>query len=124
MDPALLKSGAGKADHNDATSPESRFLGQKITDCPELDQLAAPITYVHVGMPPFLIIHGGADPIVPVEQSLRFYQRIKEVAGESQVELFIAKGQGHHGESWYQESWLSDICFAFLEKKMKDEKEK
>jgi dipeptidyl aminopeptidase/acylaminoacyl peptidase len=124
MDEAFRKSGLGKSDHDDATSPESRFLGEKITDCPELCQLAAPITYVSKQMPPFLIIHGGADQIVPVEQSLRFYERIKAVAGEGQVELFVAKNQHHHGASWYQEEWLSDICFAFLQKKMSDRKGK
>lgn len=123
MDQDFLKSGTGRCDHDDATSPESRFLGAKITDVPELARLAAPITYVHKDMPPFLIIHGDSDPIVPVEQSLRFYEKIKAVAGESKVELFIAKGEGHHGNPWYQESWLSDICFAFLAEKMNDQKE-
>jgi dipeptidyl aminopeptidase/acylaminoacyl peptidase len=122
MDEDFKKSKLGKSDHDDASSPESRFLGEKITDCPELCRLSAPLTYVSKSMPPFLIIHGSADPIVPVEQSLRFYERIKEVAGESRVELFIAKGQLHHGSPWYQEEWLSDICFAFLQKKMNDQK--
>jgi dipeptidyl aminopeptidase/acylaminoacyl peptidase len=122
MDEDLKKSGKGRADHDDATSPESRFLGQKITDVPSLSRLAAPITYVHPGQPPFLIIHGGDDPIVPVEQSLRFYEKIQTIAGKDAAELFIAKGQGHHGTPWYQEEWLSEICFAFLQKKMNDEK--
>jgi dipeptidyl aminopeptidase/acylaminoacyl peptidase len=124
MDEDFKKSGLGRPDHDEAASPESRFLGEKITDCPELSRLSAPITYVRQDMPPFLIIHGGADQIVPVEQSQRFYERIKAVAGEERVELFIAKGQRHHGSPWYQEEWLSDICLSFLQKKMNDEKRK
>jgi acetyl esterase/lipase len=122
MDEDFRQSGLGKADHDESSSPESRFLGQRITSCPELCRLAAPITYVSREMPPFLIIHGGADQIVPVEQSLRFYEKIKAAAGADKVELFIAKGQKHHGAPWYQETWVSDICFAFLAKYMSDEK--
>jgi dipeptidyl aminopeptidase/acylaminoacyl peptidase len=124
MDKEMKKSGLGKADHDEASSPESEFLGRKITTCPELVRLASPITYVSRSMPPFLIIHGSADPIVPVEQSLRFYERIKEVCGKERVELFVANGQGHHGSPWYQETWLSDICFGFLEKIFHSERSK
>lgn len=89
MDPALTKSGAGKADHNDATSPESRFLGQKITDAPELDKLASPITYVHVGMPPFLIIHGGADFTDIQNKSISYITTFNFVADFSATTDFI-----------------------------------
>lgn len=114
MDPELRASGAGTPDHDDPFSPESRFLGEGILTNPDLVRMASPITYVHKGMAPFLIVHGGADQVVPVEQSQRFYDAIKKANGETNVELFIAKGEKHHGAPWYHETWLSDICFSFI----------
>lgn len=119
MDKAFKKSKLGTPDHNEAKSPESLFLGMQITKCPELVRLAAPITYIHKDIPPFLIIHGGSDQVVPVEQSQMLYEKIKDVAGSNKVELFIAKGQLHHGAPWYHEKFVSDLCFDFLERVFK-----
>lgn len=116
MDEEFIKSKLGRPDHSEESSPESKFLGIKITSCKELVKLASPITYVNKDMPPFLIIHGGADQVVPVEQSIDFYNRIKEVAGEDKAELFVAKNQLHHGAKWYHELWVSDICFEFIKR--------
>lgn len=114
MDAAFEKSRAGKADHNAADSPESRFLGAEITQIPELCQLACPCTYVGKDTPPFLIVHGGADPIVPVEQSATFYRALKNAASGQQHKLFIADGKPHHGDPWYQEPWVAEMGFEFL----------
>ncbi len=45
-----------------------------------LSQLS-PIEKVHPGMPPFLLIHGTADPIVPVGQSRAMCAKIQSVGG-------------------------------------------
>jgi acetyl esterase/lipase len=114
MDEELKVSRSGTPDHDEPSSPESKFLGQGILTNPSLVRMAAPLTYVHKGMPPFLIVHGGADQVVPVEQSQHFYEAIKKMNGQDNVELFIAKGEKHHGAPWYHEVWLSDICFSFI----------
>jgi len=36
----------------------------------------APINFVHVGMSPFLIIHGLADKTVPIQESVNFQQKV------------------------------------------------
>lgn len=114
MDPALAASGAGPADHNEAISPESRFLGCKITEIPELCRLAAPVTHVTADTPPFCIFHGERDQVVPCEQSLALAEAIRAAAGEDRVELHIEKGKPHHGHPWYHEKWVSDACIRFL----------
>lgn len=119
MDKALKKSGCGVPDHNEADSPESRFLGRPITEVPELVKLACPCTYVTEKTPPVCIIHGSADQTVPVEQSITFYNTLVEKAGEDKVEIHIVEGKLHHGDPWFHEPWVADICLDFLDKVLK-----
>lgn len=64
---------------------------------------ASPSRYFHKDMPPFLIMHGDADELVPVEQSTNIYQRLQELG--CPAEFHIIKGQGHgffQGDEAYQ----------------------
>ena len=115
MDEAFKVSGSGVPDHDEATSPESRFMGMPITAAPELMRLACPCTYVHRDMPPVYIIHGGIDQIVPVEQSIAFADAIRQGAGEEKVTLHIVEGKLHHGDPWYNEPWVAAECYDFLD---------
>ena len=55
--------------HDDPGSPESRLIGGPIEEHPEACARANPISYVTPAAPPFLILHGQADPYVPHHQS-------------------------------------------------------
>jgi alpha-L-fucosidase 2 len=82
------------------------FLGLKGPG-PEADRLlreASPITYVKRAMPPFLLIHGDADPTVPYTQSTKLCERIKQ-AGAS-CELFAVKGGAHGMGGWEKDPAL------------------
>jgi alpha-L-fucosidase 2 len=59
---------------------------------------ASPATYVHAKMPPYLLIHGTADPLVDYEQSVDMCSGMNE-AGAS-CELFTVEGGGHGVENW------------------------
>ena len=113
MDEALKASGKGVPDHSEDMSPESQFLGAPITRVPELVRLASPIAHVSADTVPFLIIHGGADAVVPTEQSVAFYEALKEAGANAR--LHIAEGKPHHGDPWYHEKWVSDMCLDFLD---------
>ena len=119
MDEAFRKTGVGIPDHDLPTSPESLFLGAHITEVPELVRLACPAVHVTKDVVPFLIVHGGADPVVPVEQSKTFYNAIVSAGGEDRARLFIKEDGGHHGSPWYDETWLSDMCLDFLDSVLK-----
>ncbi len=54
---------------------------------------ASPVTYVSSGDPPFLIIHGDMDPIVPLAQSQELADSLK--AAGVPVSLVVVKGGGH-----------------------------
>lgn len=114
MDEDFTLSRAGVADHNGEDSPESRFLGAVITHIPELCRMACPCAYAAPSTPPFLIVHGGCDEIVPVEQSKRFYDALHDAAPDTQHRLYIAEGKLHHGHPWYEEEWVADMGFSFL----------
>jgi len=62
-----------------------------------LSQLS-PIDNVRTGMPPFLFIHGTADPLVPFEQSTRMCDRMK--AAGAACEVLPIPGAGH-GIRWW-----------------------
>ncbi|MGM9615795.1 MAG: alpha/beta hydrolase fold domain-containing protein [Oscillospiraceae bacterium] len=113
MDEAFKKSGTGIPDHDGAMSPESQFLGAPITSVPELVQLASPIAHVHAETVPFLILHGSGDQVVPVEQSKAFYDALTQAGADAR--LHIAEGKPHHGDPWYHEAWVSELCLDFLD---------
>lgn len=54
---------------------------------------ASPITHVSADSPPFLLIHGEADQVVPVEQSLLFAEAL--TAAGVPVEVVRVPGAGH-----------------------------
>src|SRR5580704_16909137 len=65
----------------------------------------SPINYVSATSPPFLLIHGTDDNIVPVAQSERFCDQFR-TAGAG-CELFKVEGGGHGIRAW-QSSRLTD----------------
>jgi dipeptidyl aminopeptidase/acylaminoacyl peptidase len=55
--------------HDNAKSPETLLIGGLISAHPALVARANPITFVTGDDPPFLIVHGDQDPLVPHHQS-------------------------------------------------------
>lgn len=115
MDADFRSSGKGKADHGEEDSPEPRFLGRKLADIPELVDLACPMKYCGKDTPPFLIVHGAEDEVVPVEQSQRFHQALCD-AGNMRATLRIEEDGKHHGAAWYDEDRMSDEAIDFIAK--------
>jgi acetyl esterase/lipase len=61
----------------------------------------SPIEHVRAGMPPFLLIHGTADSLVPYQQSVRMRDRMR--AAGAVCELYPVQGAGH-GIRWWESS--------------------
>jgi acetyl esterase/lipase len=51
-------------------------------DDPQRYRDASPMFRVHPGAPPFFVIHGESDSLVPVEEARQFVERLREVSGE------------------------------------------
>jgi len=81
--------------HSEADSPESLLLGEMITDIPDLVAVANPESYIRPGAPPFLLQHGTKDPVVPVQQSIEFAAKLRQVLGEDRVILELLEGAEH-----------------------------
>jgi acetyl esterase/lipase len=63
----------------------SKLVGGPLEERLELVRLANPITHVRPDAPPFLIIHGEADQVVPVEQAQLLYDALVRVRTEATI---------------------------------------
>lgn len=79
--------------HDAANSPESKLIGGSILLNKAKAARANPITYISKDDPPFLIMHGDKDPMVPLAQSEMLRDALKS-AGVP-VELKVIPGAGH-----------------------------
>ncbi len=79
--------------HDAVNSPESQLIGGPIQDEKDRVAQANPISYVSKGDPPFLIVHGDQDLLVPYQQSLLLKDAL-EKAGVP-VSFYRVRGEGH-----------------------------
>ncbi|MBI5381649.1 MAG: alpha/beta hydrolase [Opitutae bacterium] len=68
-------------------SPEAKLLGGQPQENLEKAKRASPIAYVASTAAPMLIVHGTADPVVPVAQSQWFYDALKAAKADAQLHL-------------------------------------
>ncbi len=61
---------------------------------PDMYRQTSPITHAQKSRTPTLILHGEADPRVPVMQSYMLYRYLK-LAGQAPVRLVLYPGEGH-----------------------------
>jgi acetyl esterase/lipase len=105
--------------HNEANSPESLLMGQIITEIPEKVKAANPETYVRTGAPPFLLQHGTKDPVVPVQQSIEFAEKLRRVLGEDHVTLELLEWAEHADATFETPENVSRVL-DFLDRHLKN----
>lgn len=103
-----------KADKPD--SPQARLIGGPVSQNIEKAQRANPIHYVNTDDPPFLIMHGDKDPVVPLEQSQLLADSLKKAGVK--VTFHIVPG-GEHGGSEFRKREELDRLFVFFLKNLK-----
>ena len=72
---------------------ETKVLKGSIDEIPDLYRKASPMDRIHPGAPPFCIIHGDRDSLVPVAEARMFADMVKEASGEPVVYIEIAGAQ-------------------------------
>lgn len=93
----------GRYDWEDRSTVErARFVDflervvvkRKIARHPEIFRKASPVARTHADAPPFLVIHGSGDTVIPVQQARDFVQKLR---GESRsvVGYVELPGAGH-----------------------------
>lgn len=92
----LAMQGAdSKMDHDSPNSPEGKLVGGRLSAKKDIAIAASPVTYVRPDNPPFLIIHGNKDPLVPYNQSERLSAALKKAKVE--CSFITVDGAGHGG---------------------------
>lgn len=89
----LMNQQGSTIDHDAPDSPESRLLGGPVQQNKRKAALANPIRYVSKDDPPFLIMHGDQDPLVPHQQSVLLHEALKKAG--LKVTFHTVKGAGH-----------------------------
>ncbi len=83
----------GRTGFDSKNNPVALLLGGPIEENKDKAAKASPITYVSKDDPPFLIVHGDRDALVPLGQSERLRDALKKVGVEAK--LHVVKGAGH-----------------------------
>ncbi len=103
------------------TPPQvAQLLGGEVTDKPEFAKLASPVKFVDAKDPPFLIIHGEQDRLVPIAQSEQLYEALRKAGVDA---TFVRVKNAAHGFVGKNISpTLAEIdsqVLAFFDKKLK-----
>jgi acetyl esterase/lipase len=106
--------------HDSTTSPESRLIGGAIQENVEKVGRANPIKYVAKDAPPFLIVHGEQDPLVPCHQSELLYEALKRARRD--VTFYKIAGAGH-GSPEFNSDMMRAAVLAFFDKHLKPRSE-
>ena len=93
----------GRYDWEDRSTPERQqfvdflervVVKRRISRHPDVFRNASPIARIHPDAPPFLVIHGSRDRVIPVEQARSFVERLRAVS-RSVVGYLELPGAGH-----------------------------
>jgi acetyl esterase/lipase len=102
--------------HDAPDSPEAKLLGGPIHEKKEACKNANPITYITKDDPPFLIIHGDKDMIVPHNQSQLLYDALKKA--KVKARFHTVKGGGHG----FRDPEVDKMVNEFFKKNLKPKK--
>ncbi len=105
-----------KFGNGNPVSPESLLMGATAENDPEKARAVSPVSYVSPKTPPFLILHGDSDHLVPVEQSRELYALLRE----NNVDATLVELVGtDHGGPAFTTSEVKQIILDFLNSHLK-----
>jgi acetyl esterase/lipase len=112
MDDQSARTGCARPQvHDEAGSPESRWLGAPIQTVPDAARAANPITWVRTAghLPPYLVVHGDSDCNVPHGQSELLVEALHE--RDAAVTFTLLPGVGHADPVFTKEQIGPAIAF-------------
>lgn len=92
------------------------LLGGQPDEKAELARLASPVAHIDANDPPLLLIHGDADPQMPIEQSYELERAY--TAAKLPVKLIVIPGAKHGGKE-FNDDQRTEIVREFLQKNLK-----
>jgi len=105
-------------DHFGADTPEGMLIGGKpILENPDLAAQASPINHISAEkpFPPILIMHGTKDMLVPFNQSVRLYEKLKSLGKDA---AFYRLEGGGHGSGGFVSDTAYEIAAEFIARKI------
>lgn len=72
----------------------AKLIGGAVADNVDKANFASPLFYVDKNCAPVFLLHGGADELVPPEQSKVFFEALNKAGVEAQLEIIPGKGHG------------------------------
>ena len=106
----VMDSCGSQLNHNAPNSPESSLIGGPIQDNRDKCELANPITYVDANDPPFLILHGDKDLLVPHCESEMLNDALQKAGVQSR---FVLVPDGQHGPGLFVEKYFKMMVDFF-----------
>ncbi|MEO7124425.1 MAG: alpha/beta hydrolase [Lacisediminihabitans sp.] len=95
---------AGRAPN--ATPAQALLLGVgDVRDAPDAARAASPTTYANHAGPPFLLVHGDRDGLIPHEQSVLLHEAL--LASGTESTLLLVAGANHEDEAFRHPSILA-----------------
>ena len=101
--------------HKAPDAAEAKLIGGAITEKKAEAIAASPVTHVSKNDPPFLIIHGDRDMVVPFNQSVKLAKMLKDAGVETA--LIEVKNGGHGG---FQNPRLDQLIRQFFDRNLRD----
>ncbi len=92
----------------------TNFLGVFPGDDPGIARLASPMAHVSAGDPPFLMLHGTDDPLVPVDHPRRMASALREVGTPASLLELGEIGHGYVGMAASGDATVRCTVDAFL----------
>jgi dipeptidyl aminopeptidase/acylaminoacyl peptidase len=117
MQEQLTEAGCS-ASTNDASSPESKLIGEPIQTVPEKVALTNPMNYITADDAPFFIENGTADCNIPPVQNKNLADALSAVIGAENVTYVSLQGAGHGGSQFETEENLK-LVIEFFDKYLK-----
>jgi acetyl esterase/lipase len=102
-------------DGNSPFLPPSLLIGCPIQECKEKTERANPINFITADDPPFLILHGDTDCLVPWQQSKLLYDAL--IAARITASFYLIPGAGHadaHFDELQNQQIVSDFFDKYL----------
>lgn len=115
----LIDMGPSTENLHDGGPPKSfrKAFGPQAADLKQWQKIGhdlSPINHITKTLPPIFITHGGADTLVPLEQSTRFKQRAAEVGRD--VALTVRHGEKH---GWLTMIWDGHLIARWLAQQLR-----
>ena len=108
--------GNGRTEEDVANSNGAKLLGATVKDVPDLAKDASALDNVSEDDSPFLIMHGTADPGVPIIQSEKLHQALIKAGVES---TFVALEGAKHGGPEFISPASKKVFLEFFTKHLK-----